>query len=637
MDSNKIKSFFKNIFNGDSESVYGGILTALAFLLPIFAIPFAFNAFEFSKAFLLYIGVSLCAIFWLIGVLKKGELEIPKSAPLLAFLGVTAVWFFSFLFSSNKVLSFFGAGYETRTFVFIFFLFLVLFLSTLAFRSERKAIVFYLLFFFSSALVFIFQIFQLFGEKFGLSIAKWDIFQSPISNLIGGWNEFAVFFGFVGLISLSMLELMKLNKTRKFFLWAVLVFSLLAMIAVNFISAWILFGSFVFICFVYLLSVSLLNSNDISKNSEKKFFRPAFFVIIVVLFVILGRSFISNLTVLINTDSIEVRPSWSSTHHVAKETLKENLWLGSGPNTFLYDWMKFKPQSINSTSFRNARFESGIGTLPSFTAETGLLGGVSLIVLLLSIVAFNGVKTLSQTQDNSRSALIMASFLGSLYLWISVIIYSPGPLIFIFAVLTTGITSALLIGDKKTGIIKIQLFKGAKSGFVSVLSVAVLIMFFVSISYLFLQKYWAEHLFSQSVRMFSLERNIAEAESGISGALKLNKQDRYYRTLSEINLIKIQEVLSGGDVSQDYIKSQFPKILNSAISNAKMSIDINPLDSLNWAQMGRVYESVMPLGIQGSADAAIGFYAEALRRSPGNLEIINTIKNLNAYKAGLEK
>ena len=68
--------------------------------------------------------------------------------------------------------------------------------------------------------------------------------------------------------------------------------------------------------------------------------------------------------------------------------------MGTGPNTFVYDWLKFKPVAVNNTIFWNARFSSGFGYLPSMTATTGLLG-IAAIIFFLIIFLNYGRKALA--------------------------------------------------------------------------------------------------------------------------------------------------------------------------------------------------------------------------------------------------
>ncbi|MEK7575902.1 MAG: hypothetical protein AAB491_02340, partial [Patescibacteria group bacterium] len=362
------------------ESIAEKCFYVFLLLLPIFVLPVTFLPFQFSKGLVFFIGIPIILVFWLFSSLNKGYIKIPKSFIFLPLLAIIVVWLVSSLLSSNKLISIFGYGYESGTFMAVLFYGLILFLGAVFSSTEKKISSIYNLIFFSAIIVFIFQIFQIFVSKFNISIPKMGLFLGPTFNLIGTWNEFSIFFGFIALLSLPLLELAKFKKSYKVFLSIILSFSFLAMLFVNHLNSWIIFGSFVFIFLIYLLSDSFLKHNSGGDlDNEGKFVRITFFLFLIILFIILGRNLLNDFNNFLNTTSIEVRPSWSSTYHVVTETLKEKIILGSGPNTFLYDWLKFKPQMVNFTLFWSARFESGLGVLPSFVATTGLLGGISLI------------------------------------------------------------------------------------------------------------------------------------------------------------------------------------------------------------------------------------------------------------------
>lgn len=619
----------------DWEVISRKVFNIFVFLLPIFVIPFAFYSFDFSKSFILYTGVSLSFVFWLVGALQKGEIKVPKSPIFLTFGGVIIAWAISSFFSLNKALSFIGSGYEVGTFTSIVFLGLILFLASILFQSEKKVLALYFIFSISATIVFLFQVFQILGDKLNIVIPKWEIFQSPIANLVGGWNSFSIFFGFVGLISLIFFELSKPRKKHHYFFVFMLVISLLAMFISNFTSTWIIFGSFAFLFLIYLLSnIFLKSSTDIS---SRNFFNLTFFVLMISLFVILGRGAVSSMTTYLNTTSAEIRPSLSSTFTVTKDTLKEDPILGSGPNTFTYDWMKYKPKTVSMTSFKNVRFESGIGTIPSFAAETGLLGFITFLLFLVSVILLNGISTISYATEDESRAVLFSTFFGSLYLWIFAIIYSPGSLIFALAFLMTGLTLATLVKIKNVKVITVRLFDNARSGFLSTLVIALLIISLVSGIYILFQKYWSEQAFSQAINIINNEGNLEKASAKLSSAIKFNQQDRYYRAFSEFNLIKMQEIVSQKNLSPEVAQEQFQAIFNSAAGNAQSAINLNSQDSLNWMQLAKVYATIIPLGVKGAGDMAIGYYQEALKTSPSDTNIMYMIGVIYSNNGEKEK
>ncbi len=475
-------------------------ICVLGFLLPIFVLPSQVLSFSLPKVFLAYFGIILAFVFWLINCLKKGEVKIPKSFLLLAGFAMVIVWLASAVFSDNIYLSLIGRGYEIGTFSFFLFLFLAFFIISSAFQSEKRGMIFYVFVFAAAVIVFIFQLLH---TLFNINIIPFDIFPAVTSNLIGGWNDFSIFFGFIGLTSLVFLELSSSKKLVKTGLFLILVISLLSMMAVNFYANWLVFGFFTLTIFLYIFSKSFFASHSeveisvvpdetgetsVRKRGGYNLVHISFFIFLIVFFFILVRSVNVNFNTFLKTDFIEVRPSWSATWDVVKQVLTEKPFLGSGPNTFLYDWLKFKPLAVNNTVFWNARFLSGIAHLPSMLATTGIIGGLALLVFLIILIS-SATKALynSSYQGDITQALLIVSFLGSLYLWFFTIIYSPGFLIFALAFFNTGILIAMLVRVDKIKNKTFSFLDSPKTGFIAVLLTAVFFLGSIASFYIFIQ------------------------------------------------------------------------------------------------------------------------------------------------------
>jgi len=71
------------------------------------------------------------------------------------------------------------------------------------------------------------------------------------------------------------------------------------------------------------------------------------------------------------------------------------------------------------------------------------------------------------SENEILRGLLIASFLGSLYLWTFVAIYTPGFLLVALAFLMTGIFIALLVRSGKIQVIEGTFFNKPKLGFVS--------------------------------------------------------------------------------------------------------------------------------------------------------------------------
>jgi len=581
---------------------------ALVFLMPIFALPLAVAPIASGKAILFFGGILLTAFFWIFSALAKGSVKIPKSALLVSLGAVVSVWLASAFYSGNAGLSLLGKLYDLDTFSVMLAAALALFFGSVIFQSEKKVFGFYFLLFCSSFVVFLFQLLHLF---FGINIIPFNIFPYATSNLIGGWNDFSIFFGFIGLASLAFLEMAKLGKGLRFFLFVLLIMSFLAMVSANFFNNWVIFGSFSLLILIVAMFKSRFEEQT-KALGVKNFLRISLFVLAAVVFFTLFRGTAGNINNILKTSSTEIRPSWSATLDITKKSLKGNAVLGTGPNTFVYDWLKFKPVAVNNTIFWNARFSSGFGYLPSMAATTGILG-IAAIVFFLALFLNYGRKSISYKKEE---ALAIISFLGSAYLWTFVVLYAPGFLVFTMAFIMTGVFLASLINSGKISAAEISLSGKTKTGMVFMVMGIILLIGTISSAYLYSRKFLALNNYSQALSLFEKTGDIDKTGKKLTKAVGMDKQDEYYRTLSELGLISLNKIIANKDLPADRALALFKDNLGITIAYAREAARLNPADPVNWMQLGRVYESVVALKVEKADEAALNSYAEAFKVSP---------------------
>lgn len=602
--SPKSKGASRIFVKWDSLARY--IIMALAFLLPLWILPFGGSfALGLSKSLIFFTLVLLAVIFYLINLLQEGVIIYPKSWAFLALFAVLAVGLISSFFAKPIAVSFFGTGAEVGTFFFVLFSALLFLLTVLLFQSEKKILKFFFLLVLSSLAVFVLQgLHSLFDIGFG------TLLPAKLDNFIGFWSEMAIFFGFVALLVVVFLEFFEASRKIRFFLFGAMTFSLLVMALANFMAAWVVFGVLLLIFLVYLFS---------ALGESRNFARLPLFIILVALFFILARPLMGDLITSMGLNSIEVRPSWSATYEVVKETLTsdiKSLFLGSGPNTFVYDWIKHKPLVINQTAFWNARFQSGIGLLPSFVATTGLLGTLTWLFFLFFILYY-GFKSVGYSENNVTRSLLFGSFLGSVYLWIFAVIYPINNLLFVLSFATTGIFFAMLA---RSGIIEMKKFSFVDKtsvGFVSSLLIVLLLIGSVATFYLFFQKYWAAYSYDRGIAAANVTGDLDQAESLFLKATRFDKQDRFHRSLTDLGLVRLSQLLSQ-NLPQEEMRLRFQNILAFTIQHAQSATDINPTDPLNWAVLGRVYENIIPFGIDGTRNVALDSYKQAFDKGPSD-------------------
>lgn len=600
------------------DSVSRVVFYVMALLLPLMAWTLPGAPFVMAKSLLFYTGVALAIFFWFLSRLQKGELNFPKSALLLCSGGIVLVWLASSLFSDNVLLSLTGRGFEIDSFLFFLFAFFGLFLVSNLFQSERSALRFYLACFVSAIIVFVVQLANVFIKPF-------EYLGSKTGNLVGSWGDFGIFFGFILLVSVVLFELGNFRRWKKYALACIAAISLFAMILVNLYINWVILA-FISLClFVYLFYRSfyfpaVLNTENSFSHEmpilqrNNNYFLPLI-VFILMIFFLLAKGPMGEITVSAGTNFVEVRPSWSTTMSIIGDTLKTDPILGTAPNTFLYNWLTHKPVEINNTIFWNARFNSGIGQLISMVSTTGIIGALALISFL-GFLLYYGWKAFSYQRDDMLHALLIASFLGSVYLWIFAVCYTPGFAIMAMAFIVTGIFVALLVKAEKIKNINLSFLKNSRAGFVSVLVIVLLLIASVSSLYLLLKKGLASYYYAQGVKIYNSAGDLGQAETKVSKAINMDPQDEYYRYMVEINLLKIRQLLNSPDLPPEQAMADFQNILASAISNGQNATKFNSKDPLNWMTLGMIYEAVVPLKIQGADAMAVSSYQEASKHSP---------------------
>jgi len=620
------------------------ILVGVIFLLPIFFLPFISSPFQLTKTVLVLVGVLLAFGLFVMGRLKEGSVSVPLSLVVVGAWFVPVTYFFSALFSpSSPIVSLMGQGFETGTVFFVTIGALLLTLVALIVREKQQILGIYAGFLFIFLLLTLFQGLRLI---FGIELFSLDIFNTSTSNLIGKWNDLAIFFGLTGMLALITLEGLKLHNVSKTVLYCVLLFSLVFLSIINFTAVWVVFGIFALAFFIYnLLKGKFLFSKqpniDLGLDKEtpsslKMGSSVASLVVlgISILFVAGGTTVGDPIGTFFGINQLEVRPSWESTVDIARATYADNLIFGSGPNTFSFQWVQFKPSGINNTAFWNTDFDSGIGFVPTAFVTTGILGGIAWIIFF-GIFLYSGVRSLlfRPMADSFDYYLSLSSFLVALYLWVFTVIYIPNAVILFLAFFFTGLYVASL--RHRMGELKERTFVFSETpriGFIFVLGLTVVLIFTGVGIYLVGDRYLAAVHFQQAIIKLGTDGDEIEARRMLAKARDRVNSDAYARLASEIELLKLSSVLADTSLSPEEQRIKFEEVLGSAIENAQEARDISPNNYNNWFTVGRVYQSILPLEIQGSYENAKEAYEHALLYAPHNPNIYLALAELEVLR-----
>ncbi|MAF59224.1 hypothetical protein CL631_00015 [bacterium] len=621
------------------------VLTALIFLLPIFFIPSESAPFQFTKTLLIVLAVLSTFILFIVARLKSGTAIFSRNILFLIPWALPISYFISSLLGNTTLFSLVGQRFEVDTFGFMTVMALLLSLVSILVTTKKEILRIYFALFISFIILALFQSIRLIG---GPEILSFGVFTTPVDNLLGKWNDLAIFYGLIIVLSLVSLGGLTLGKVHKLILYTALVLAILLLAVVNFFTAWLVVGLFALGFFVYIVSKGRLfwkhrmaQENDLAASKRRSIeLTVATLVVLAVsiVFLVQGTALGNFFSETFNTVQLEARPSWQSTISITKETYEDNLVFGSGPNTFAKQWALFKPEGINSTLFWNIDFNSGIGFVPTSFVTTGIVGGISWIAFFI-IFLYMGFRALISGPMTDRSSyyFTLSTFLSSAYLWVFSIFYLPNIVVIALAFVFTGLFIASLRSTPLYKIREVSFAENPRLGFVSVLALTLLLLASIGTLYLVGGRYVSAWYLQRGLTAFNVVGNLEIAGESVEKSINIASGDRHIRLATDISLVRLNQILSQEGVSSDELRSQFQTALTETIQGAITATEIDETNYQNWMSLGRVYQAVVPLGIDGSYSAAKRAYDRAGELNPTNPAIDLARAQLEVLNGDTEK
>lgn len=629
MESKKVEFFNKMAFV---------TLLFTLFISLFFFIPYTPVTLEACKGFLLSVGVTLSLLFWLIGRLGDGKFVVPKDKLVLFALAIPVIFLISSLFSSSFYVSLFGSGFEIGTFGSMLVLFILFFLSSLYFQTEKR-----LWYFIGSLFVggLVLVIFEFLSVIPGLGRLLPGFLQGITSgNLVGSWNNFALFLGVLVLLSVFTIELIKTKKLFRVIQYLLLFLGMLLLIIINLPLVWMLVGLFSVIIFVY--SISLQNSEVKviqGEENKKRFPFTSLIILFISLLSLIGSNliggFVANYVSLNNPD---VRPSIVTTTQIAWKSIKHNPLFGTGPNTFVIDWALWQPKEIAQTVFWNVDFTNGYSLLTTFAVTSGVLGLLAFLLFLVIYVARSIQSIRIALQNNLSNYFIMTTLMISIYSWITIVFYNPNIIMMMLAFASSGMLLGILVYKQAIPVKEFSFLSDPRNSFFSILILLVLMVSAASLTYVYVEKFTSIIYFSKSLNGDSTTMtSLSKSEGMLLKAISLDKSDIYYRSLSQVYLNEIGVLINDKTISPDILKSNLQQLVNNAQEKAVLAVSQNPKQYLNYVNLGNIYSSLVPLSVTNSYESATAAYDKALLLAPNNPSIVLAKASLEYGKNNLAK
>lgn len=343
------------------------LLLSLIFLVPIFFLPFATNNFlDFAKQILLEVFAFGVLFLFLLKKIKSGKLEFRLHRFYLPLFLLLISWGFSNLFAAWRYGSFWGIGLDLGNSFLSLLLFVIFFLLYFNIFDSKKDIErSFFLFLTSVFLGVIVSIFYIFGK----AIIPLSFITRRDFTLVGTITSLSILVSALFPFLIVFFNREKRKIFRIYFSLVMIVF-LFYLLLVNVRISWLVLMTGMVLSF----SLELMNPKKVDVFHLSL---PAFFLALSLFFVIFRFSI-----PYLPNPPLEYTITQKVGAHIAKEELKENFLLGSGPGNFNYSFSRFKPDILNQTNFWNVKFRPSSEFLNILTT-TGILGFIFFLVLIL--------------------------------------------------------------------------------------------------------------------------------------------------------------------------------------------------------------------------------------------------------------
>ncbi len=600
-------------------------LSAIVLLVTIIlsSVVFSTNSqvpLDSAKMITIFTGIILSGILYFISVFSTKTLYIPKHSSTYAILLVVISTVISTFVSKTVSKSFFGQGFEIGTGSFVLLMFFLLFLVVqLVYKNKERLYYIYSSFFAGFLLLVLFHLIRLFDVK----LLSFGVFNSSVSSLIGRWTDLGVYSGLIFIISFISLNLVSLSGIRKAFVWLLFILSLVVLVLVNNPFIWLVLAISTVSYFVY-------NYVYNSKKGLSKISIPSLILSIAFIVFTFWGSILSPISKSLNVQQGDINLPWQLALDISSDTLKQKPIFGAGPNKFGNEFLLNKPQELNQTMFWNVDFSTGFSYVTNFVVTNGVLGIVSWLLLLILLLNL-GIRNLRNQNEDSGRFAITSTFFGSLFIWLMLSLYNPSHFIVFSAFIMIGLFISTSAFRSFVNV------KEITRGTVIISSIVIIVL----CAWLFasMKKAVALSYFQSGISQLSssANRDLDKIEGNFLTAVKWDGSDVFYQALSEISLLRVNELTQQLQAKntktpdQETIK-KIGELIEKSVGYSNMAIKADPSNHYNYVSLARVSELASTLQIPNAYENAKVSYANAISLNPYNPALYLSLARLEASK-----
>lgn len=573
-------------------------LRVLTVLIPITFLPWTFEVFEFNKQFLLLgVGVALLAA-WVGAAVLERHARPARSMLNWAVLALVAVLAVSTAFSVDKVtsiLGFYGRfnGGLMSTLAYVIYYFLVLQVA----RREgqlRWLVGSWLVGVGLGALVLVLYLFGL--HLFLFFPAGQGNSFSPLGSSL---NAVVLILAASLPLGLFMARGGRTTITRSLSL-AFSVLALVTIFLVDYQLGW-----------VALLTASALWLGLVFWKNETVGFQWTIVPALALLLVVIGWP-VNTAQFTGRTIPVEVNLSLPASWQIAYQNARTSPLIGTGPETFIFGFSKFKPDRFNDSDFWAFRFDKSASELSQSLATTGVLGlAAYLAVLVVGLwLAWRAIAKRSHEDWYLRAAVAVAFVV----LVVGDVFYFANTTLAVMLWLTLGLLASFSAASER----ELTFKSSPRTSFLFSFGLAVVVLVAAGV-WVGLVRFWtADYAYAQAQSATTLDQALVSMQTAVTSN---PWRDTYRVGLAQVYLALAnqQAKLPAADTDakrKDQL-SQLQQYISASIAAARSATDLSRENVFNWESLGSIYRGTVPYARDAEA-FVISSFQQAIKLEYSN-------------------
>jgi tetratricopeptide (TPR) repeat protein len=461
-------------------------------------------------------------------------------------------------------------------------------------------------------------------------------FGSNTVNTVGKWYDLGLLSLFVMLASVLVLQFLRHSAFYKVIGWIGLVLSGVVLVLVNSLLVWILGAGF---SLMYIVLNAIMQRDTIVHDRMSY---PALGILVLsVIFLLVGGKVGPLANSVFGFQFEEVRPTLSSTIEVIGDMLKIDPVFGVGVNRFEVSWLLNKPISVNTSNYWDTDFRFGYSNLLSVPVTHGVVGTIAWLLFLGTGFYYAFRLLFVPLEQKSDLFVNLYAVLGFSFFTIVMLAYVPSVVLvglyFVFlGFFMSSLNSAGLIRFRE-----VHIDHNPRLSFAYILGLVLLIIAFIYAGFMIASQYASRVMYDRALTEFNRTGDLQATGFAIGRAQFVYASDVYLRSLSEIGLSNVNQVLQDRSLSQEEAEAEFTSRLQIAVKYANEAIAYDPQSYANRMALSAIYKSLVPLQVSGAKDLALKVLSDTEGITPNNpslnLERARVYSLAREYDAAMEE